>query len=420
MGRLDIGGMMQGTRISGQAEKPKNVERSKEDFKKLLEEQKEQDVATETDSGRESAVESKCEETSSEQDTNQKGNTEQKGESTFYQLNPLLQNLLYGQDQIMTVQADGTELVSQAEQGKEALLTIQGQPGLAAGAKVSDGTQAPENTEIQQPAMTEAQTSENIKKVNGLAQQNAQKLSAGAEKKIAVQPEQKEETSATVVKNVSGKAKTVAHERKQIDSRAEETNTQIQQKIGSAQKNQPEKKAETEQLEAVSLLSNAGGRTNSVEAGRKNEHIQGTQIHVTKPEEIPQKLLDELLIKTSQGRKEFEIQITPENLGRISVKVLYENGQTTVSILCSEKTTQEMVAKNAREIGAVMEQNLGAPTTVMVEKQETDYLEQQTNENAHAGRDAEQERQREEQQKQKAADAEQFLQKLRLGLQAAF
>lgn len=76
MGRLDIGRMMQGTRISGQAEKPKNVEGSKEDFKKLLEEQKEQDVATETDSGRESAVESKCEETSSEQDTNQKGNTE--------------------------------------------------------------------------------------------------------------------------------------------------------------------------------------------------------------------------------------------------------------------------------------------------------------------------------------------------------
>lgn len=420
MGRLDIGRMMQGTRISGQAEKPKNVEGSKEDFKKLLEEQKEQDVAAETDSGRESAVESKCEETSSEQDTNQKGNTEQKGESTFYQLNPLLQNLFYGQDQIMTVQADGTELVPQAEQGKEALLTIQGQPELAAGAKVSDGTQAPENTEIQQPAMTEAQTSENIQKVNGLAEQNAQKLSEGAEKKIVAQPEQKEETSATVVKNVSGEAKTVAHERKQADSHGEETNTQIQQKIGSAQKNQPEEKAETEQPEAVSLLSNVTGRTNSVEAGRKNEHIQGTQIHVTKPEEVPQKLLDELLIKTSQGRKEFEIQITPENLGRISVKVLYENGQTTVSILCSEKTTQEMVAKNAREIGAVMEQNLGAPTTVMVEKQETDYLEQQTNENAHAGRDAEQERQREEQQKQKAADAEQFLQKLRLGLQAAF
>ncbi|MBS4982384.1 MAG: flagellar hook-length control protein FliK [Lachnospiraceae bacterium] len=420
MGRLDIGRMMQGTRISGQAEKPKNVEGSKEDFKKLLEEQKEQDIAAETDSGRESAVESKCEETSSEQDTNQKGNTEQKGESTFYQLSPLLQNLFYGQDQIMTVQADGTELVSQTEQGKEALLTIQGQPELAAGAKVSDGTQAPENTEIQQPAMTEAQTSENIQKVNGLVEQNAQKLSAGAEKKIVAQPEQKEETSATVVKNVSGETKAVAHERKQADSHAEEINTQIQQKIGSAQKNQPEEKAETEQPEAVSLLSNVTGRTNSVEAGRKNEHIQGTQIHVTKPEEIPQKLLDELLIKTSQGRKEFEIQITPENLGRISVKVLYENGQTTVSILCSEKTTQEMVAKNAREIGAVMEQNLGAPTTVMVEKQETDYLEQQTNENAHAGRDAEQERQREEQQKQKAADAEQFLQKLRLGLQSAF
>lgn len=142
------------------------------------------------------------------------------------------------------------------------------------------------------------------------------------------------------------------------------------------------------------------------------------KMHVNQPEEIPQKLTEELLVKTANGVSEFEIEIEPANLGKIAIKVLYEGGQTMVSILCSEKKTLEMIGQNAREIGVVMEQNLGSTTTVIVEKEETDYLHQGENENDHSGREAEQDRQREENEKEKArADsAEQFLQKLRLGL----
>lgn len=113
---------------------------------------------------------------------------------------------------------------------------------------------------------------------------------------------------------------------------------------------------------------------------------------------------------------EFEIQIEPEHLGKIAIKVLYEHGQTTVQIACSEKRTQELIGQNAREIGNVMERNLGEETTVYVEKQTPDYLNQNGKENDHSGRESEQERQREENRKHKTEDAAQFLQKLRLGL----
>lgn len=142
------------------------------------------------------------------------------------------------------------------------------------------------------------------------------------------------------------------------------------------------------------------------------------KMYVRQPEEIPQKLTEELLVKTANGINEFEIEIEPANLGKIAIKVLYEGGQTMISILCSEKKTLDMVGHNAREIGAVMEQNLGTATTVIVEKEETDYLHQGQNENDHSGRESEQDRQREtnEKEKSKADSAEQFLQKLRLGL----
>lgn len=139
-------------------------------------------------------------------------------------------------------------------------------------------------------------------------------------------------------------------------------------------------------------------------------------LQVSNPEELPQEVTKELLVKTQAGQKEFEIQITPENLGKITVKVLYEKGVSTVSIVCSEKKTMELLAQSAREIGTVMEHNLGKPTEVYVEKQETDNLWQEQQENDHAGRESEQRRQKEEAEKMKTARNGRFLQELRLGL----
>lgn len=139
-------------------------------------------------------------------------------------------------------------------------------------------------------------------------------------------------------------------------------------------------------------------------------------MQVSQPEEIPQKLAEEVIAKAAEGVREMEIQIEPAHLGKIAIKLLYAAGQATISIVCSERRTLELIGQNARELGYMMEQNLGEKTTVIVERQETDYLYQGENENDHTGRDSEQERQREENEKEKAPDPEQFLQKLRLGL----
>lgn len=139
------------------------------------------------------------------------------------------------------------------------------------------------------------------------------------------------------------------------------------------------------------------------------------RMQVPQPEALPEKLTDQIMTKMSDGVQEFEIQIEPENLGKIAVKILYNEGQTTVSILCSEKRTLEMLGRSAGELGQVIEKNLGGTTTIIVDKQESDYLNQTRDENGQNGRDAEQE-QKQNKKDQNAEDAEQFLQKLRLGL----
>ena len=139
------------------------------------------------------------------------------------------------------------------------------------------------------------------------------------------------------------------------------------------------------------------------------------RVYVEQPEELPEKVTDTLLAKLVEGVKEFEIHIEPVNLGKIAVKVLYEGNQATISIVCSEKRAMDALSQNVRDIGNIIDRNLGGETTIIVEKQETDYLNQTRDENEQANQNAKQQKE-EKKQGQDGEDAEQFLQKLRLGL----
>ncbi len=140
-----------------------------------------------------------------------------------------------------------------------------------------------------------------------------------------------------------------------------------------------------------------------------------TTVHVAQPEELPDKLTDQILGKMQEGVDSFEIEIEPANLGKISVKIQYQDGQATVSIFCTEKRALEVLGDRAREIGVIIDKNLGGETKIIVEKQEADYLNRNSEENQQ-GRQDEREQQKQNHQKQEADDPEQFLQKLRLGL----
>lgn len=137
---------------------------------------------------------------------------------------------------------------------------------------------------------------------------------------------------------------------------------------------------------------------------------------VPQPEALPEKLTDQLLTKMADGVKEFEIQIEPENLGKIAVKISYENGQANISIICSERKALDVLGQNVREICNVVERNFGGSTTIILDKPDNDYLNQTRDENGQGRQNQEQEQPKERKQQQSEDDAEQFLQKLRLGL----
>ena len=82
-----------------------------------------------------------------------------------------------------------------------------------------------------------------------------------------------------------------------------------------------------------------------------------------------------------------------------------------MSIVCSESKTLKLLSHSAAEIGSILEANVERPFQVVVEKQEADYLQNQQQQKQDGG----QEQQHQQQQKQADDNAEDFIQKLRLG-----
>lgn len=212
-----------------------------------------------------------------------------------------------------------------------------------------------------------------------------------------VMPEKTDEPAAEIISTVT---ETKAPERDNNSSGAEEqSNTQSSGHPAE---------------QAVQAVQAPAAQTQTeVQAAKTQEPVR---MYVPQPEALPEKVTDQLLAKMSEGVQEFEIHIEPANLGKIAVKILYQEGQATVSIFCTEKRALDVLGRNAGEIGQVIEKNLGGTTTIIVDKQENDYLNQQRDENQKNGQNQENEQPKDNRQETSAEDADQFLQKLRLGL----
>lgn len=159
--------------------------------------------------------------------------------------------------------------------------------------------------------------------------------------------------------------------------------------------------------------------------GNSGSGVTEAQVEVTPTGEIKPEyanmLKDMIAKQISNGRQEFEISLTPRNLGALLIKVAVEAGETTVSIICSNAKTMEAMSSKAGELGKMLETTLGDKMEVVVEDkngQESHFYEEGRNDSGAQAQKEEQERRHEENRRRMEleADSADFLQQLRLGL----
>jgi len=121
---------------------------------------------------------------------------------------------------------------------------------------------------------------------------------------------------------------------------------------------------------------------------------------------------ERLIAKMTGGTQQFEIKLEPQELGKILIKIVVQNGKAEITMQCMNPRTQQLVMANSDAIRNIVEERTGMHTSVTAKEGTEAYgnMDDRDNQNGHAGHG--------EQHGDKWDETETniFLQQLRLGL----
>lgn len=125
-------------------------------------------------------------------------------------------------------------------------------------------------------------------------------------------------------------------------------------------------------------------------------------------------LADKIIMRNNN---EFDLQLNPKELGKIHINVVFENGETKVSILCTTQQAMDALVGNIDKLAALLENRTGNTTFVQVSNEENQLYnqnyQQQEQDGRNNGRNSDAEKKNKNTKTENSVD---FLEQMRLGL----
>lgn len=129
----------------------------------------------------------------------------------------------------------------------------------------------------------------------------------------------------------------------------------------------------------------------------------------TTQETLPEDLGKQLYTSMTQKKGQLELYLEPASLGKLTIRMEYEEGKTAVTIFSSNAKTLDILTREAGRLAQILEEKTGTPTEIYTPEQadNSDPMEEPAD---HQQEERQQHRERPKQQD------DSFAQQLRLGL----
>lgn len=129
----------------------------------------------------------------------------------------------------------------------------------------------------------------------------------------------------------------------------------------------------------------------------------------TTQETLPEDLGKQLYTSMTQKKGQLELYLEPASLGKLTIRMEYEEGKTAVTIFSSNAKTLDILTREAGRLAQILEEKTGTPTEIYTPEQadNNDPMEEPAD---HQQEERQQHRERPKQQD------DSFAQQLRLGL----
>lgn len=111
---------------------------------------------------------------------------------------------------------------------------------------------------------------------------------------------------------------------------------------------------------------------------------------------VSTQLTDTITVNLQNGKKEFQVDLFPKDLGKVSVKLASENGVLTVEIMAANPKTQSLLLSSSSEIKSILQASVHQPVQVADASQNKQTYEQQQNSHSNAQQQQQQEENRQQ------------------------
>ena len=237
----------------------------------------------------------------------------------------------------------------------------------------------------------------------------------------ALEPEVKTESAkAEDVKAVPEKEAEVSGEEFFKLPVREQSSPEVQEKIPEKQEAVLNRgSAVQEELSEADMEQSVSVQTSeaSVQA-EQTQHVQRPEFRAEENtvkstvEELPQELGKAVSAGKPGDSHTLTVELEPASLGKLTIRLEYEAGKTLVSVMASNPKTLELLGEKASEIAAILKEHTGEETVIYTEQPQKESGEEAQEQNGRGGQ--QQERQQHRQEEQPQTDS--FMQQLRLGL----
>lgn len=290
-----------------------------------------------------------------------------------------------------------------------AAMNIQAKPEIQT-VSVEDGkiSIAVMGNEIAKPETPESQM------IQGVAAQ-AEKLQADSaegmmQKKMPASEESQAGNTASQIQKTAAEASQPAEQKQQAqDIRLNQDMKHSAEADAKPEIQFKEKKSESDSEASDSNLNNDLSAMNRAQKSEQPEIIKVKVGDMQKAGSAEfTKAVAENIEIMKNGADSYEIQLDPENLGKIKVNISFEQGQTNISLTCTNARTAGLLAENASMLAQIIQENNGTSASVNVQD-ESGYLSQEKGENQN-------QQSHQQRQNQSSDENQEFSDQIKLGL----
>ena len=213
----------------------------------------------------------------------------------------------------------------------------------------------------------------------------------------------------------------IAGDSEGVDEDSKEQNLKMAVDQSQDSRTAKQAKAETQQADKHVLERTTNQTAGHLTSATGNSQISGlpsmadqtgTTVLKTTPDTLPEDITKTITTNmlSKHPMTSLEVTLEPATLGKITIKLIYEEGRAALSLISDNARTLEILSQNAGDIAQILQEQTGEDTVVYTP--EGQYTEEDAADKEHGGRQQEQE----QKQNTKQEQAESFMQQLRLGL----